>query len=263
MPSLTRPDGARLHWDEHGDGPAVVIPLLWTGHPRLVEGLVESLRADHRVIVVHPRGMGDSTRTGPYDGPTDAGDLAAVVREAGVRGGLVLGMANTANWAIRVGASEPDAVRAVIISAALPLGTTVDFDHGEALAGSRSVLTTMVSMLETSFRAGLRSMISTGNPTFSDERVQHRIEEVLEFCEPEASTGRLRTWIADDVSSEARAVGDRLWWLTTTDNPWFPDNLADQIPQLLPEAHVEPVDDGPVNRPDLTAALVRRITGGG
>jgi pimeloyl-ACP methyl ester carboxylesterase len=263
VPSLTRPDGVELHWDEYGDGPPVVVPLLWTGHPRLAEPITQALRDDHRVVVTHPRGMGDSTRTGPYDGETDAGDLAAVVREAGIEAGVLIGMANTANWAIRVGTTEPDAVRAVLIANAAPLGTAMDYDPGEALAGSRSVLTTMVSMLETSFRAGMRSMITTGNPSFSDERVQQRIEEVLEFCEPEGAIGRLRTWIADDVSSEARALGDRLWWLTTTDNPWFPDNLADQVPELLPEAHVEPVEDGPINRPDITAALVRRITGAG
>ena len=39
--------------------------------------------------------------------------------------------------------------------------------------------------------------------------------------------------------------------------------LAHRVREVLPRAHVEILDDGPFNRPDLTAAVVRRITTGG
>jgi hypothetical protein len=43
-------------------------------------------------------------------------------------------------------------------------------------------------------------------------------------------------------------------------NMWFPVELADAIRHELPEANVEPIEDGAVSRPDLTAGIVRRIT---
>jgi hypothetical protein len=73
----------------------------------------------------------------------------------------------------------------------------------------------------------------------------------------------MRGWIAADSEEAARALGDRLWVLHHPRNPWFPPELAERIPLLLPEAHVEEVADGALSRPDLTAAVVRRITAAG
>ena len=38
--------------------------------------------------------------------------------------------------------------------------------------------------------------------------------------------------------------------------------MAGPLRELLPEAHVEVVEDGPVSRPDIVAGVVRGITGG-
>ena len=90
------------------------------------------------------------------------------------------------------------------------------------------------------------------------------MEEVVEFVDRDAAVGRLRAWIEDRAALDAASeLGERLWWLVTHTNPWFPPDLAHRVREVLPRAHVEILDDGPFNRPDLTAAVVRRITTGG
>jgi pimeloyl-ACP methyl ester carboxylesterase len=49
-----------------------VVVLHWAGHPRLLAPLQDDLARDHRVVLYHPRGNGDSTRAGPYDLATDS-----------------------------------------------------------------------------------------------------------------------------------------------------------------------------------------------
>jgi hypothetical protein len=72
--------------------------------------------------------------------------------------------------------------------------------------------------------------------------------------------GRMRTWIVDDATREAQSLGDRLWLLEHGNNPWFPIEVARRTRRFLPEAHIEEVEDGPLTRPDITAAVVRKLT---
>jgi len=43
-------------------------------------------------------------------------------------------------------------------------------------------------------------------------------------------------------------------------NPWLPANALDIAREVLPDALIEAVEDGPVSRPDLTGAALRRLT---
>ena len=63
----------------------------------------------------------------------------------------------------------------------------------------------------------------------------------------------------DDSTAEALSLGDRLWILAFGGNPWFPVDQADRMRRALPEAHVLEVEDGPISRPDITAAIVRGV----
>jgi adenylate kinase family enzyme len=63
------------------------------------------------------------------------------------------------------------------------------------------------------------------------------------------------------VSEQARALGDRLWILHGDTDRLFEGAMAARVAELFPKAHLEEVADGPVSRPDLTAAYVRRLTG--
>ena len=263
MARLSRPEGVELHWEEQNTGRAVVIVPHWSGHPRMFEPLTRDLGRDHRVVAYHLRGTGESTRVGPYDAETDAGDLEAVLTAAEAEGVVAVANADAANHAIRVAVRRPDLVNAVVISTANPIGPSAVAGADEALSGSRAVLDALLGLIETSYRTGLRALLGGLDSHADDPSVQSRIDETVSFCEAEAAVGRLRAWINDPPTPETHTLGDRLWWLTSENNPWFPRDLEQRLSEVLPDAHVEHADDGPVNRPDLTAAVVRRITTAG
>jgi pimeloyl-ACP methyl ester carboxylesterase len=261
MPRLHRPDGVELHWEARGGGPAVVICLHWAGHPRLVDPLVADLARDHRAVLYHPRGAGDSTRRGPYDLATDAADLAALAAAAGA-GAVVVGNADAAHRAIYAAREPGNTIGAVLAHNDFLLGLA-NLDSPGGLAESPSVLQALLQMVETGYRAAVHTLMSSTNPDFDEEEVQRRVEEVMAFANQDAAAARLRAWIEDRGAPAAAAeVGDRLWWLVTPTNPWFPPDLASRLREQLPRARVEMLDEGPFNRPDLTAAVVRRITSG-
>src|ERR687897_383042 len=124
MPRLRRPDGVELHWEEHGEGPLVVLAQPWAGYPEVFADLLDELGSDHRVVTYYPRGQGGSTRRGPYDPETDTADLEALIEAAG-RPGVVIAMADASNRAARVAARRPDLVRAVVLPGGMPLSRRV------------------------------------------------------------------------------------------------------------------------------------------
>jgi pimeloyl-ACP methyl ester carboxylesterase len=65
MPHLARPDGVEIYWEEAGDGPGVLICN--TFNLAVLDGLVALLAESRRVVLYEPRGVGRSTREGPYD----------------------------------------------------------------------------------------------------------------------------------------------------------------------------------------------------
>lgn len=258
MPALRRPDGAELHWEARGEGPVVVLVNQFIGVTELYRELLEDLERDHRVVSYDPRGTGASTRGGPYDLETDVADLEAVVQEAGGPA-LLLGVSDGNNRAVRLAARRPDLARAQVAMAGSSLGQTPA--GSDALAGSLEVLSAFVTLMGTDLRAGVRAMMTAGVPASDENWVRRRIDESAGYTEADAAGPRLRAWIGDDSTEEARAVGDRLWILAYGGNPWFPVDQADRMRATLPDAHVLEVDDGPISRPDITAAIVRRVAG--
>lgn len=259
MPLLTQPDGAEIDWQESGNGASVLVANLLHGYPGMVSGLVADLSADHRVITYDLRGTGGSSRRGPYDVETDIADLESLLEHVGGVS-VSVSLADASLRAVRIAAARPDLMEAVVapgthvLAAAAAVGT-------DALTASGSVLKAMVKLLETDYRAGIRSMVDGANPTLSEEEIRDRVTAVVEHASQESVVGRVRAWIRDDATEAARALGDRLWVLDYPGNPWFPPSLAERMPEVLPEANYVSVEDGPMTRPDLTAGIVRGITG--
>ena len=100
-------------------------------------------------------------------------------------------------------------------------------------------------------------MMGPGNPDLDEAAKNARVDETVANCEQEAAVGRIRSWIASDPTEGARALGERLWVLTTSTNPWFMS--SDRSRELLPEARHLEVADGPMARPDLTAGALRKL----
>jgi pimeloyl-ACP methyl ester carboxylesterase len=258
MPIVKTPDGVEIHWIERGEGPLIVFASQFFGYPEVFEDLISDLVTDHRVVTYDTRGTGRSTKRGPYDIRTDVEDLGALIEEIGGPA-VVMGIGDGSNRGVKLGAARPDLVVATLTPGGNPIGRLAA-EGSDALVDSPSVLQALVGMMETDYRAALRTMISSANPQMDEEKARERVDGVVAYCPQEVGIARLRAWIDDEVLAEARAVGSGLWIVSFGNNEWFPAATLDRTRELLPEAHIEEVEDGPISRPDLTAAIARRIT---
>jgi pimeloyl-ACP methyl ester carboxylesterase len=261
MPEMERPDGVTIHREERGDGPTVLlVPHLWT-HPHSYEGLIADLARDHRVVTYDPRGAGKSTRRGPYDPETDAADLAAVVEGCGgasVAVAIVAGF----NRAARVAAPRPELIGQVVAvgPAAAVILPRAELEGAEGLMASDSVISMLGQLMTTDTRAALRTIFATANPELAEDELRERVDLVSAYCPPEVLRERLLAWMEDDVTEETRALGDRLHLVHSTESLVLENSLVDRVSELFPGAQLEELPEGPISRPDLTAAVVRRIT---
>jgi pimeloyl-ACP methyl ester carboxylesterase len=258
---VKRPDGAEIHWEARGEGPTVLIAhhTLWS-FPWVYEDLITDLAHDREVVLYDPRGCGQSSRGGPFDLETDAGDVEAVIEAAG-EAAVVLAVGDGLNRSARVAAARPDliaAVLAVVPGTAAVLPRT-ELQGSGVIAASDSVIEMLLQMLSTDPRAALRSLVTMLNPDFGEAEVRERVDRVADYVSPEAAVGRARAWLADDLSPVVNALGDRVSILHGGPDPLFEGALDDRVTELFPEARLEAVADGPITRPDLAAALVRAL----
>ena len=76
---------------------------------------------------------------------------------------------------------------------------------------------------------------------------------------PRPRSSRLESWLADESAlEELRALGDRLAIVWHEGDSWQAGSIP-RVGELLPEARIVEVEDGPLSRPDLQAAVVREM----
>jgi pimeloyl-ACP methyl ester carboxylesterase len=262
VPYLERPGGVKIHWEQRGEGPLVVLAPYANAHPSVYDPLEAELLSDHRVLRYDDRGTGASDRTGPFDMETGTDDLEAVIDEAGGPA-VVITLTDGVNRAARVAARRQDLVDALVLPGGTPAGRE-QLQGTDAMVASDSVLDAFMSMGETDYRGALRSVVTAANPQMTEDEVRERVRLQIEYQPQETVVARWRAWAEDDTTDEGRECGDRLWILysETMSGGWFPSgDEARRISQrLFPQAHVEEVDDGMISRPDQFASIVRRIT---
>jgi pimeloyl-ACP methyl ester carboxylesterase len=253
VPELKRADGVEVHWEERGEGPTVFFAhIAWLTMPIRFEALLTDLATDHRVLTWDPRGVGQSTRRGPYDIATDADDMAAIVEAVGPP--VVMVSAEPA--AIRVTAERPELIEAVVYMGLGPLGG----GKTDSLVDSESVIEAGLQTARTDYRAFLRAAVTMANPQASEDEVRERVEAQVSYCPQEVALPHLEEWGSGDaISSTGPAVGDRFWIVQHKD-PLVPIAALDRARELLPEAHIIEAEDGPISRPDIVAGVVRKIT---
>jgi 3-oxoadipate enol-lactonase len=115
MPTARLP-GLDLHYEERGDGPAL---LLIAGIPAIADDwgpLRDRLSAGRRVIAFDNRGSGRSTVTpGPYTTAQLAADAVALLDHLGVARADVFGMSLGGMIAQEVALARPDRVRSLVL----------------------------------------------------------------------------------------------------------------------------------------------------
>jgi pimeloyl-ACP methyl ester carboxylesterase len=260
---LKRPDGVSIHWETQGEGPTVVLAhhTLWS-YPGIYADLIEDLAGDHQVVVYDPRGCGQSTHQGPYDFDTDAGDLQAVIEAAG-GAAVAIAVGDGVNRAARVAAQRPDLIAALIaiVPGAAAVLPRAELQGSGVMAGSDSVIEMLLQMMHADPRAALRSLITSINPDLDENELRERVDRVADYLSIEAATGRTNAWLEDDLSGPVNKLGERVWILHGGVDPLFEGALGARVAELFPKARVKVLADGPISRPDLTAAHVRSLTG--
>jgi pimeloyl-ACP methyl ester carboxylesterase len=261
--ALKRPDGVTIHWEARGDGPTVLIThhTLWS-FPGIYADLIDDLARDHEVVVYDPRGCGRSSRRGPYDFDTDAGDLRGVLEAA--RGAVVVvAVGDGVNRSVRVAVDQPELISAIvaIVPGAAALLPRDELKGSGLMAGSDSVIEMLLRLMETDPRAALRSVITAINRGLPEDELRERVDRVADYLTAEAAMGRTQAWLKDDMSDLINRLGDRFCILHGGADPLFEGALGARVAELFPNARVEALADGPISRPDLTAAVVRSLTG--
>ena len=252
MPSLARPDGVELYWEEAGEGPGVLICNTFNLAP--VDGLVERLAPSRRVLVYEPRGLGRSTQEGPYDLDIGVADVEALLEETGSVE-VALGIGDGTHRAIRVADRRPDLVDRVVFTS-----SALGRESGErsGFAASTEVLYALMSLIRRDYRSGLRQMLTGSAHNDAEER--ERLGELVGVIPQEAAIGYLEAWIAAESFPIARRLGDRLTALAYPGNAWFPIEMYEGMRDHLTEACFEFVDDGPMTRPDLAADVLLKVS---
>jgi pimeloyl-ACP methyl ester carboxylesterase len=264
MAELTRPDGASIHYQLQGEGPLIAMASYWAWNPDVYTELLADLATDHRVLTYDLRGVGRSTRRGPYDMETDSADLEALLDEVGGARAL-LAVADSANRGARLAVRRQDLAPLLICLGTAPIGRAA-LRGGEGMIASDSVVDAFVEMISRDYRGALRTLLTATNEQMSETELQERVARQAAYSPQEAATARIRAWMGDEPDQYAKRLGSRLWLITSVRGvagPWLPDpeRLRQLRKELTPEAQAIELEAGPTSQPDEVAAEIRGIVG--
>ena len=262
MPDLKAPDGVKLHWEERGSGPAVLLSPYWAMHPSIFDPIEAVLEDAFRVVRFDERGTGQSERVGPYDTATGVRDLQTVCEEAGPFA-VALCLVDSANRAVRVARSRPDLLNCVFCVGSAPFGVGALRDS-DSLLSSETVVRTYLQQLEADYRGAVRAALGGANTHLDDEEVRHRVQIQMDYADAEAASVRAREWAMDTGAEDpGNAIGPRLSVCLAKTmggaGAWFPsaEEMAPVIHEVFPEAQLHWADDGIVSAPLEVADLLR------
>lgn len=111
--------GARLHFQEHGDGEPLVLLHGNSENLGYFAAQVPVFAEHYRVLALDTRAHGDSTRgDGPLDFARLSDDVCAVLDAVGVESAHVLGYSDGGNTALTLALRDPARVRSLIVNGA-------------------------------------------------------------------------------------------------------------------------------------------------
>lgn len=117
---FTEHQGMKIYYEQHGQGPALVLVHGPGGHHASWWQQVSELKSDFTVITMDLRGFGSSSTTGDIrDARQHPADIVAVLEATGVRGAILLGQAIGATAALKVAMQRPDLVSGLILAHSL------------------------------------------------------------------------------------------------------------------------------------------------
>ena len=258
---LVENQGARIHWDEQGEGPPVLMimglgaasALWWRTRPVLARS--------YRTIAFDNRGVGQSdVPPGPYSIPVMASDAAAVLDAAGVARAHVFGLSMGGMIAQEFALRYPNRVLSLILGCTAAGGPNAV----RAEAGATQTLKMRSAMSREEAEQAFIPFL------YDDQTPRERVEEDLVkrrpcYATPEGYLAQLQAilaWQADDrlpqITSPTLVIHGRNDRLVPPGNG---ERIASRIPGaelvLLPGAnHMFTTD-----QPEAAHAVLLRFLG--
>lgn len=117
MPYVDR-DGVKVHYEAHGEGPAILLSHGYSSAAHMWQGQVEALSSRFKVITWDMRGHGrtDSPESqDAYSEEATVDDMAAVLEACGVRRAVIGGLSLGGYMALAFHLAYPEMVRALML----------------------------------------------------------------------------------------------------------------------------------------------------
>jgi 3-oxoadipate enol-lactonase len=144
VPHLTRDDGTKIYWEEHGSGDPLLLIMGLGATLEWWRRIVPALSSRYRTIIYDNRGVGRSdVPPAPYSIAGMAGDGVAVMDAAGIESAHVFGASMGGMIAQELALNHPSRVRKLVLGCTACGGTHVvpaAREVGVALA-ARSTMT--------------------------------------------------------------------------------------------------------------------------
>jgi pimeloyl-ACP methyl ester carboxylesterase len=117
MPKIDR-EGVKIHYEVHGDGPALLLTHGYSSTSAMWLGQIEALSKHHRLILWDMRGHGQSDYPddqAAYSEAMTVADMAALLDEAGANRAIVGGLSLGGYMSLAFYRAHPSRVRALLI----------------------------------------------------------------------------------------------------------------------------------------------------
>src|SRR6201993_1380567 len=111
-------DGVAIHYEVHGEGPAVLLSHGYSATCRMWDGQIAALRDRYRLIVWDMRGHGESdypADPAAYSEALTVADMAALLDEVGARRAIVGGLSLGGYMSLAFYRAHPQRVEALLI----------------------------------------------------------------------------------------------------------------------------------------------------
>src|ERR1700722_13017207 len=241
-----------LYYEDHGDGPPVVLLAGWPLDSRSWEPqLAPLLQAGHRVILYDRRGFGKSSRpTAGYDFDTLAEDLHTVLAELDLHDVTLVGFSlGTGELARYIGNHGTERIRACVFIESLAPSFAKSAENPNG--ADQTVVDSVQQAISTDRFQWLTGLL--GDLFNLDENLGHRIsdETVRATWSAAADASPIATWACppgwlEDFSRDITRIDVPTLILHGTADRILP--IAGQgrrLPAALPDAHYVEIDGGP------------------
>jgi pimeloyl-ACP methyl ester carboxylesterase len=117
MPKIDR-NGVNIHYETHGDGPALLLTHGYSSTSAMWHGQIEALSKHHKLVLWDMRGHGQSdypADPGAYSEALTVGDMAALLDEVGASRAIVGGLSLGGYMSLAFYRAHPERVSALLI----------------------------------------------------------------------------------------------------------------------------------------------------